>query len=287
MKINGPDIIKILNENLELYKQGKKPKNLYFLCLHDLIIEDIVNKWIEENNLNYIQNPYPRILWEENKQGILKETVPPVYVLSNGLEKKMNEPFLIYFKLFNYPRDVKGDQLLIDLISKESVENSGFAPLDARNRMFSVAIGFREDSANGLVELKKELINLFDVCEIEMDLQFLLKHELENSLHRINKLKAMPKDEEADKWIKEEEEEALCMQRLIDTGFNIPDCGVYFLNDISGAFMMDDEKTFEGFIKQLIKQVEIEFNLHTSGTVKTTDEINDHFNKIINWLKSI
>ena len=113
-----------------------------------MILDEVIEKWLEDNNIDYLQNQYPRVMWETNPQGFLEESNPPVYVLDNAfIEQHTSNPFVLYFKLFNYPRELCGDEMLRDLIAKDYLNNSGFGTFDLRKRMFSIAYGFRKESA--------------------------------------------------------------------------------------------------------------------------------------------
>ena len=283
MKIKGEEIVKLLDENLKLYKEGKKAKNIYFLCRHDMILDEIIDKWLEDNNIEYIMNPYPQVLWEENAQGFLEKSKPEIYVLNSGISEKMNNPFAIYLKLLNYGRDVEGDHLLVDLVSKPSMRNASFDTFDLSKRMFAIATGFREDSANSTYPLKQELLNAFDVYEAEFDLQFLLKFELEKRKDRLERIKGI-EDKDTTEWIKKEEEAIFCVEKLINTNFNVEDCGVYLINNIEGALMHNHSNTFADFIKGLLESLKTDLKFHENGTFRSTEKILNDERILITWL---
>ena len=85
MKLDIRELNKVLDENLRKYKEGEKPANLYFLCRHDIVLDNLITNWFKANDLEPILNMLPQILWNENAQGFLEKTNPPVYVLSNAM----------------------------------------------------------------------------------------------------------------------------------------------------------------------------------------------------------
>ena len=283
MKIKGQEITKLLDDNLKLYKDGKHAKNIYFLCRHDIVLDEIIDKWLEDNKVEYIMNPYPSVLWEENDRGFLQKSKPEIYVLDSGITERMKNPFLIYLKLLNYGRDTAGDNLLIDLVSKPEMRNAKFDTFDLSNRMFVIATGFREDSANSTYPLKEELVNKFEIYEVEFDLQFLLAFELEKRKDRLERIKGI-KDKDVTEWVKEEEETVFCIEKLINTGFNIEDCGVYLLNNIEGAIMQNHSHTFGEFIKNLLESLKTDLKFSEGGTFRTTEKILNDERILITWL---
>ena len=292
MNINLSDVILLLNKNLELYKKGEKPKNLYFLCLHDLILDEVIEKWLEDNNIDYLQNQYPRVMWETNPQGFLEESNPPVYVLDNAfIEQHTSNPFVLYFKLFNYPRELCGDEMLRDLIAKDYLNNSGFGTFDLRKRMFSIAYGFRKESANPVLDLREDLLDLFETYVLKMDLQAILNYLYDKYLRGVDNLKAKLENadnkEEMQKWIKETEVEASFIKRLIDTGFNIKDCSVYLINSIRAAFSKPDDLTFDSFIEALLEQLNTHLKFEEEGSFASTDKSKADCQAIIKWLSSL
>ena len=286
MKLDIRDLPKFLDENLELHKKGKKAKNLYFLCRHDLIVDDVIKEWFKKQSINFLQDAYPRELFEQNKQGFLVKKEPSIYVLQSALQNKMESPFVLYYRMLNYGRDFNGDHMIIDFIAKDAVPNASFKPFDLKNRMFTIAFGFKEDSGNRISPLNKDLLDLFDIYELEVDLRFLLEHEYKRKLELINRLESQT-GVEIERITKEARQDASNIRQLIDTGFNIPDCGVYLLNSISGANVLSEDGTFEDFKKELIKQVEASLDLHKYGKAVTTDKIKADYLSILEWLKSI
>ncbi|MBE6133948.1 MAG: hypothetical protein E7178_04710 [Erysipelotrichaceae bacterium] len=283
MKIKGQEITKLLDENLKLYKEGKTAKNIYFLCRHDIVLDEIVDKWLKDNKVEYIMNPYPSVLWEENDRGFLEKSKPEIYVLDSGITERMKNPFLIYLKLLNYGRDTGGDNLLVDLVSKPEMRNAKFDTFDLSNRMFVIATGFREDSANSTYPLKEELVNKFEIYEVEFDLQFLLKIELEKRKDRLERIKGI-EDKDTTEWIKKEEEAIFCVEKLINTNFNIEDCGVYLINNIEGALMHNRSNTFADFIKGLLESLKTDLKFHENGTFRSTEKILNDERILITWL---
>ena len=287
MKLNIRDFKKVLDDNLELYKTGKKAKNLYFLCRHDIIIDDIIDEWLGDASINVIKDAYPSILYEENAQGILLKSKPAVYVLSNALQDRMEEPFILYYRMLNHGRDTNGDDLLVNFIKNDVAPNASFAPFDLKNRMFTIAFGFKEDSGNSVVTLNKDLLDLFDVYELDVDLQFLLQFMYQRELEQIKGLETLPTGEEREEWINETKQTASYLKRLIDTGFNIQDCGVYLINNIDGVCDFDETTSFEEFKSNLLKEVEQGLESNLSGPFRTTNKINEDYRAIIEWLKQL
>ncbi|MBO4666927.1 MAG: hypothetical protein J5666_02195 [Bacilli bacterium] len=283
MKIGIKDVRRILDENLQLYKEGKKAKNIYFLCRHDLILDSVIKDWIKDNNIPNLQNQHPRIMWDENQYGILEKTNPPIYVLDNRfVEQYLDKPFILYYQMFNYGRDEGGDDLVFDLIVKPSVSNSGFGTFDMKNRMFTVAYGFREGSGNRTNELPERLLNQFDVYELVMDLKSILQFEYDEHMDIVNSLKA--KDSElAEKY----ELEASIIKQLIDTGFNIDDCAIYLLNNLRGSFMMADELTLKDVVEELIKAMETHLHMAESHALAPSDKGIEDCKAIIEWLNGL
>lgn len=279
MKINIKEVTKFLNDNLEKYKRGDKPLNIYFLCRHDLPLDNLILDWFEGNNLDPLLNVFPNVLHEENKQGFLVKTNPPIYVFSNGYEQSMGKPFVLYYKMFNYGRDFDGDHMLIDLLSKEIAPNSGFKALDLKNRMFTIAYGFTKDSGNRVKELAKELTDLFTVYVVEEDLRYALETKYQQCKRYEEILK-----EKGDEAAYSYKLHASYIKKLLDTGFNISDCGVYMENMLERAFDEEITNTFDKYKDALIQSIEDDINC-TFAIV--TDKAKVDGKAIIEWLKGI
>ena len=195
----------------------------------------------------------------------------------------MDEPFVFYYKMFNYGSDFNGDYMLVDLLSKKTAPNAQFKPFDLKNRMFTVAYGFIEDSGNPITELPEELLNLFEVYEIDEDLQFSLENKYQNILAGVEALKKAGYDKDA-------EEESLLLsfvKKLIDTGFNIDDCGVYVSNKISAAFDFNENTDFTSFKNALIEELEQEISPSFRSIAKVTEKEIRDAKAMIEWLKAI
>lgn len=278
MKVNIREVERILEENLRKYESGEKPANIYFLCRHDLYLDHLILDWFKKHKLDSILNMLPQVLWEENKYGILEKTNPPVYVFSNEMQKRMDKPFVFYYKMLNYGRDCAADDMVIDLISKEIAPNASFEPLDLKNRMFTVAYGFTKESGNRVQELSKYLTGLFDVYEVEEDLQYMLEDKYQSLISFADALKE-DGNKNSDKYYLH----ASFVKKLIETGYNIQDCGVYLNNNLEKAFDFGDNNTFESYKAGLIKSLEEELK---PGVFVITEKAKEDVPMLIDWIKN-
>lgn len=279
MKIDIREVTRVLDANLKKYENGQKVANLYFLCRHDLNLDGLIRDWLEKNELNTIQNMLPQVLWQQNPQGILEKTYPPVYVLGNDFQKRMEKPFVFYYKMFNYGRDFNGDDMIIDLLSKDTAPNASFEPIDLKNRMFTVAYGFTKDSGNRISDLPKGLIDLFEVYEVQEDLQYMLEDKYQSLMTFADAVK-----EDDEKLAKEDYLHASFVKKLLDTGYNIPDCGIYMNNHLDEAFRFGKNNTFELYKAALIEALELDVK---SGVFVVSEKAKEDVPKMIEWIKGI
>ena len=279
MKIHIREVTKILDENLKKYEKGEKPANLYFLCRHDLDLDYLILYWFKDHGLDPIRNMFPQILWDDNKQGFLEKTNPPVYVFSNEMQAFMNKPFVFYYKMLNFGRDFAADNMLVDLISKEIAPNAGFKPFDLKNRMFTVAYGFTKESGNHVQELSKDLTDLFDIYEVDDDLQHMLEEKYQSIIRFADALK-----EDNDSLANDEYLHASFVKKLLDTGFNISDCSIYMYNKLDTAFREGKNNTFELYKAALIESLKQEL---VPGVFVVPEKAKEDVPMLIDWINSI
>lgn len=241
MTISIDQVSAILKENYEKAINGQPCKNLMFECADDIILESVIESQLQEHKINYTDNPYlwPQELSVLQPTGAFSDSQPRELVIDdNSLIELIREPNVLFYKRLNWPAAEDADfpvirRILFQLINDAEFITNTNQHYSLKNRLFTIATTFPENSGNTLMPLG-ELEKLFDnKYEVSIDLQFVLR------------------------YIKDKisEDEAVCnmLNELIATGFNVKDLKIPYMHLYDSVMMTDGSK--QSYLDAMLEDV--------------------------------
>ena len=173
--ITTNDIFDILEKNYEKLLNGDEPENIMFLGSEGYGRSSVIRKWANHHEKDFVLYfmGYPGPLHEE-KNGVLIRKVPKQYVYADN-QFNENEKRVFFYQRLNWGRSTAGDEELIKVL-KDPEYSTLSKTYNMKNRLFSVATAFSEDSGNTLLELLPELLSLFKCYLVKPDFRQTLLH---------------------------------------------------------------------------------------------------------------
>ena len=246
--ITTNDIFDILEKNYEKFLNGDEPENILFLGSEGYGRSSVIRKWANHHEKDFVLYfmGYPGPLHEE-KNGVLIRKVPEQYVYADN-QFNENEKRVFFYQRLNWGRSTTGDEELIKVL-RDPEYSTLSKTYNMKNRLFSVATAFSEDSGNTLLELSPELLSLFKCYLVMPDFRQTLLHLKEKYEDNIK----LFQEENDVKWAEKEKARLAIIEKLLNLQGDI-----IFNNEFTPAtlaLILLTVDTADDFVEDLERQL--------------------------------
>jgi len=265
--ITTNDIFDVLEKNYEKLLNGDEPENILFLGSEGYGRSSVIRKWANHHEKDFVLYfmGYPGPLHEE-KNGVLIRQVPEQYVYADN-QFNENEKRVFFYQRLNWGRSTTGDEELIKVL-RDPEYSTLFKTYNMKNRLFTVATAFSEDSGNTLLELSPELLSLFKCYLVKPDFRQTLLHLKEEYEDKIKFF-----EEENDiKWVDKEKTRLAIIEELLNLQGDI-----IFNNEFTPAklaMVLSSANSTDHFVKKIESQL-----AKNEQNKLIIDTIKQHLNK--------